>query len=71
MRAMTSAFRMGDGVQPPGEDYCAPFDPNLGTELSSLLDPSAKPASGKLDEKIVAFVRDLLCGACQGGRTFR
>ena len=62
VRAMTSAFRMGDGVQPPGEDYCAPFDPNLGTELSSLLDPSAKPASGKLDEKIVDFVRDCYAG---------
>lgn len=65
-RAMSSAFRMGDGVQPPGEDCSAPFDPNLGTELSSLLDPSAKPADGKSDE-IVDFVRDHYAGPAKVG----
>jgi hypothetical protein len=44
-RALSSAFGLGDGILPPGADYLAPFDPNVGTDLLPLVDPSAPPPS--------------------------
>jgi hypothetical protein len=46
----------------PGEDYAAPFDPDLGTVLSHALDPGSAPDPKELDPHIVAFVRDRYSG---------
>jgi Metallo-beta-lactamase superfamily len=61
-RALSSAFGLGDGILPLATDYLAPFDPNVGTDLLPLVDPSAPPPNEGANGDIAVFVRDHYCG---------
>lgn len=53
-RALTSAFGARSGTAPDAFDRAAPFDPNIGTPLSTL----APLADGKGGDALTSFVRD-------------
>jgi hypothetical protein len=61
-RALTSAFGLDSDLQPCDIDYLAPFDPNVGAELTPLIDPSADPASIGANSSIAGFLQEHYTG---------
>ena len=63
-RALTSAFGLDENLEPCGTDYLAPFDPNVGTILKPLIDPSVdpNPLSQGATGDIAIFLRDHYTG---------
>ncbi len=63
--ALGGALGLGAGLTESAEDCAAPFDPNLGSPLSALLDPGGAHADSPKDRSIRAFVQDHYAGAVQ------
>lgn len=61
-RSLMHAFAGGDAVVDAGSNSGAPFDPNVGTDLSKLADSGAAAPPDDLEPTIAAFARDYYFG---------
>ena len=70
--ALAGAFQVATGPLTASEDHSAPFDPNVGTDLSRLLAAGARSGSDDFATNIVAFAGDHYSGpARERGRSIR
>jgi hypothetical protein len=66
--ALDNAFRAAQGTLSPEGDWAAPFDANVGTSLSRMLDPK-RDGDGPDERAIADFVRDRYAGPARDGAT--